>query len=238
MNEAFLIFVAALLPAIIAFYIIYKKDSNNPEPAGVLVKAVFFGVLSAPLSMLLSIPFGIIGLYSEDSTTIIGRLALAFWGAAIPEECFKLLMLWLVLRKNECFDEYFDGIVYAVCIGMGFAGIENIGYLFSNYNEWLTVGIVRALFSVPGHFFFAILMGYFYSLAHFCSQADKRKKYLLFTIAAPVLAHGLYDGLLMVQNIIPNIAGLITIGVIYLLNSLRKISKGHIDHLLKKDDVM
>lgn len=38
-------------------------------------------------------------------------------------------MLWLLLRNNPYFDEHFDGIVYAVCIGMGFAAIENVLYL-------------------------------------------------------------------------------------------------------------
>lgn len=45
--------------------------------------------------------------------------------AAIPEELAKLFMLWLLLRKNPFFDEHFDGIVYAVCIGLGFAALEN-----------------------------------------------------------------------------------------------------------------
>ena len=100
-----LIFIAALLPVLIAIYIIYRKDKNNPEPTWQLVKALFYGVLSAPLSFLLSVPFKEIGLYSEESTTIAGQLALAFFGAAIPEECFKFLMLWLVVRNNKYFDE-------------------------------------------------------------------------------------------------------------------------------------
>lgn len=140
-NNNLLVFVAALLPALIALYIIYKKDSKNPEPTGLLAKAVFFGVLSAPLSLLISTPLAAMGLYGEDSNTVVGKLALAFFGAAIPEECMKLLMLWLVVRNNKYFDEHFDGIVYAVCIGMGFAGIENVLYLFKGYDQWLTIGI-------------------------------------------------------------------------------------------------
>ena len=76
-----LIFVAALLPVLIALYIIYRKDKNNPEPTWQLVKALFFGVLSAPLSMLLSVPFKEMGLYGEESTTVTGQLAFAFFGA-------------------------------------------------------------------------------------------------------------------------------------------------------------
>ena len=230
-----LIFIAALLPVLIAFYIIYRKDKNNPEPTWQLVKALFFGVLSAPLSMLLSVPFKEIGLYSEESTTITGQLAFAFFGAAIPEECFKVLMLWLVVRNNKHFDEHFDGIVYAVCIGMGFAGIENIMYLFENYEEWLSVGIGRALLAIPGHFFFAIIMGYFYSLAHFTKSYVKKPMYSMLAIGAPIMAHGMYDGFLMVQSVLPDIAGFLTLAVIYLLFRLKKITKNHIANLLKKD---
>lgn len=230
-----LIFVAALLPVLIALYFIYRKDKNNPEPTWQLVKALFFGVLSAPLSMLLSVPFKEMGLYSEESSTITGQLAFAFFGAAIPEECFKFLMLWLVVRNNRHFDEHFDGIVYAVCIGLGFAGIENVLYLFDNYDNWVGVGVMRALFAIPGHFFFAIIMGYFYSLAHFASNFGKKPMYLMLAIGIPILAHGLYDGFLMVQSVLPDIACLLSIAVLILLNRLRKVSNKHIASLLRKD---
>ena len=237
LSDNTLIFIAALLPVLIAIYIIYRKDKNNPEPTWQLVKALFYGVLSAPLSFLLSVPFKEIGLYSEESTTIAGQLGLAFFGAAIPEECFKFLMLWLVVRNNKYFDEHFDGIVYAVCIGMGFAGIENVLYLFENYDNWLGVGIMRALFAIPGHFFFAIIMGYFYSLAHFASNVGKKPMYLMLAIGIPILAHGLYDGFLMVQSVLPDIACLLSIAVLILLNRLRKVTNKHIANLLRKDGV-
>ena len=237
LSNDLLIFIAALLPVLVAIYIIYRKDKNNPEPTWQLVKALFFGVLSAPLSMLLSIPFKNMGLFSEESTTIGGQLAFAFFGAAIPEEFFKFVMLWLAVRNNRYFDEHFDGIVYAVCIGMGFAGIENVLYLYENYDNWLGVGIGRALLAIPGHFFFAIIMGYFYSLAHFASGAGKKLTYLMLAIGAPVLAHGIYDGFLMVQSVLPDSACLLTFAVLFLLNRLRKISNKHIAHLLQKDGV-
>lgn len=238
MNETFFIIAAALLPVVIALYIIYKNDEKNPEPTGQLMKALLFGVLSAPLSGLISGPLGALGFFSEDSTTVVGRFAFAFFGAAVPEECMKLIMLWLVVRNNRYFDEHFDGIVYAVCIGMGFAGLENVIYLFNNYENWMGVGIARALMAIPGHFFFAILMGYFYSLAHFTSDEAKRRRYMMLMIGAPVVAHGLYDALLMVQQVLPGAAGMLTMGVVFLLNKLRKVSKGHIEKLLEKDGII
>ena len=99
------------------------------------------------------------------------------------------------------------------------------------------MGIARALLAIPGHFFFAIIMGYFYSLAHFASNFAKKPMYLMLAIGVPVLAHGLYDGFLMVQSVLPGIAGLLSVAVILLLNRLRKITKRHIENLLKKDGV-
>lgn len=225
-----------MLPVAIALFIIYRKDNKQPEPPGKLFKAFFYGIISAPLSFLLSDPFTEMGLSNDQSTTVLGQIANAFFGAAIPEEFFKLLMLWLAVRKNPYFDEHLDGIVYAVCVGMGFAAIENVMYLFDNYDEWVSVGIGRAFFSIPGHFFFAILMGYFYSLAHFCHSFFKKNKYMMLAFVAPVLAHGIYDSLLMVQDVLPEIAGFLTIGVIYFLNRLRKKTNTHIDHLRRKDE--
>lgn len=145
-------------------------------------------------------------------------------------------MLWLVLRNNRYFDEHFDGIVYATCIGMGFAGLENVMYLFQSEGEWIYTGVVRALFSIPGHFFFAILMGYFYSRAHFSKETLQKGKYALLALLAPVVAHGIYDSILMVQNVLPEIAGIFTIALLYFLNKLRKRTSEYMTHLLSKDN--
>ena len=107
-----------------------------------------------------------------------------------------------------------------------------------NYDNWVGVGIGRALLAIPGHFFFAIIMGYFYSLSHFTSSLVKRPMYLSFAILMPILAHGLYDGFLMVQSVLPDIACMLSLAVIFLLIRLRKISKKHIANLLRKDGVV
>jgi hypothetical protein len=60
---------------------------------------------------------------------------------------------------------------------------------------------------------------------------------LLFAILMPILAHGLYDGFLMVQSVLPDIACMLSLAVIFLLIRLRKISKKHIANLLRKDGV-
>ena len=174
-----------------------------------MVKAFLLGVLSVLVSFCMSIPLGVIGLYPIEATSILGSICTAFFGAAIPEEIAKFIMLWLLLRKNPYFDEKMDGIVYAVCVSLGFAALENIMYLYTNADSYLSVGIARAIFSVPGHFCFGILMGYYYSLAKFYPKTPKKNKALI--LVAPIIVHGLYDSILFIINVTPAISGALLI---------------------------
>ena len=168
-----LVILAAIAPVAVVIWYIYRKDRKQPEPTKLLIKAFIYGILSALLTLMIVIPFEAIAEFSNDEISTIGNAIFnAFFMAAIPEELAKLVMLWLLLRNNPYFDEHFDGIVYAVCIGMGFAAIENVLYLFDNYKSWISVGIARALFAVPGHFLDAVIMGFYYSLWHFRNRAQ------------------------------------------------------------------
>ena len=227
-----IILLTALLPIAILVYYIYHKDKKSPEPTGQLVKAFLFGVLSVPLSLCMSIPLGWIGVYPAEATSILGSISTAFLGAAIPEEIAKFIMLWLLLRKNPYFDEKMDGIVYAVCVSLGFAALENIMYIFSNEEAYLSVGIARAIFAVPGHFCFGILMGYYYSLAKFYPKTPTKNKVLI--LAAPIIVHGLYDSILFIINVTPAISGVLLIVFLIFCHKMWKYgSKSIADHLCR-----
>lgn len=202
----------AVLPAFILMYYTYQQDKLQREPVKNLVKAFFFGWLSVLASLCISIPSMSLGLFPSEIHTMGDAFRTAFFGAAIPEETAKLFLLWLFLRRCKDFDERMDGIVYAVCVGMGFAAFENIEYLFASGSEWVTTGIGRSLTAIPGHFAFAVIMGYYYSLNHF----DKYRAPLagLKMWLYPVLAHGIYDSVAMISNVTPEISGIITIVIL------------------------
>lgn len=189
--------LSALVPSIILLWYIYRKDSQSPEPVHALVIATLLGVLSILLSLCMSLPLLTIGIIPKEIHNFWDAINRAFLGAAIPEELAKLFVLWLFLRKNKYFDERMDGIVYAVCVALGFAGFENILYVVYTYvageTNWVTIALARAFTAVPGHFCNGVLMGYFYSLAHFSSK--NRTKYIVMTILAPIIAHGIYDAI-------------------------------------------
>lgn len=201
MDSAYTVIFAALLPVLILLFYIYRRDKYAPEPVSQILQGVGFGVLSVIVTFILVFIIDGIGLDQITAPFVSSPVNTAFWSAAIPEEAAKLSMLYVFLRKNKHFDEHLDGIVYAVAVSMGFAAVENVLYLFQNYDNWLSVGITRALFSVPGHFAFAVFMGYFFSLYRF-SFSEHRKLDLFLAWAVPMVLHGIYDSLLMSLSVV------------------------------------
>jgi RsiW-degrading membrane proteinase PrsW (M82 family) len=198
-----------------------------------LVKAVLWGV--AIIIPVVILEAGIEAmLFGEGGkpTSLFATTTMAFVVAALPEETFKLFALWMVLRKNPYFDEHFDGIVYAVCVGLGFASMENIMYVFGD-EDWFSTAIVRALLAVPGHYAFAILMGYYYSIYHF---VDHSPKVAVCVLLVPVLAHGTYDALAMSGIVSPVIGGLSFFVLIYFCVKMHKVAKAKVLALVEKDN--
>lgn len=232
MSE-WIMWAAALLPAAILWLYIWKKDSQ-PEPTSWLIKAVLLGVGICIPVVIVEIGIEFL-LFSAGiaPTDLVGTTIRAFVVAAIPEETFKLLALWLILRKNPHFDEHFDGIVYAVCIGLGFAAIENVFYILGE-EEWISVAVSRALLAVPAHYAFAILMGYYYSVYHFVDHSIKNAICILFI---PVMAHGIYDAIALSGSANPYIGGVSFLVLIFFCIKMHKVAKSKMLALIRHDKI-
>ena len=224
---------AALLPAAILWLYIWKKDSQ-PEPTSWLIKAVLLGVGICIPVVIVEIGIEFL-LFSAGiaPTDLVGTTIRAFVVAAIPEETFKLLALWLILRKNPHFDEHFDGIVYAVCIGLGFAAIENVFYILGE-EEWISVAVSRALLAVPAHYAFALLMGYYYSVYHFVDHSIKNAICILLV---PVMAHGIYDAIALSGSANPYIGGVSFLVLIFFCIKMHKVAKSKMLALIRHDKI-
>lgn len=170
-------------------------------------------------------------IFESDPTTLLGTTIQAFFVAALPEESFKLLALWWALRKNPYFDEHFDGIVYAVCVGLGFAAIENLLYVF-NEEDWVTTAVIRSLLSVPGHYAFAVLMGYYYSLYHFVDPSPKIAACILII---PIVTHGIYDAIAMNGEVDPYIGSISFFVLIYFCIKMHKFARTKIIAHIERD---
>ena len=213
----------ALLPAIVLCVYIYKKDKADKEPPKLLATLLLAGVgvaliailVETGLGALLNAAFGLSGEYdgSGDLSPFTARLYYfceAFLVVAPAEEFFKWLLTWKITAKNRNFNSLFDGVIYCVFTSLGFAAFENVMYVFQ---YGVSAALMRAVTAVPGHMFFAVIMGYFYSMWHLQYQAQHlesecvRLNYmkqpaasafntrgpLVKSILLPIAVHGAYD---------------------------------------------
>ncbi len=190
MNIAFL---SAVLPVMVLLGFIYWKDSIDREPLGKLLLTFLAGCISVvPASLMESL----LTLFTPR-VPVLNGLYSGFVVAGFSEELCKLVLLIVVIWRSPHFDEYFDGIVYAVYLSLGFACVENIMYVFQS-TDAMSTALMRGILAVPAHFLFAVTMGYHISLAKF--DAPRRRYHLLCSLAYPLLLHGTYDALLMVSD--------------------------------------
>ena len=191
---------AAVAPVAFLCSYIYKKDVNK-EPSSLLSKIFIYGFFSAIpvifLELFLSQYFP-----TEEQNSFIALFINVFVSVALVEEGFKWIVVRTIGFNNEEFDEVYDIIVYSVFSSLGFACIENIGYVFSS-------GIVNAIFraftSIPGHMCFGVVMGTFFSKAKVNQINGNRAIYvrnIFLSLFVPTLLHTVYDALWMYNKVI------------------------------------
>ncbi len=227
-----LLLFLALLPALLLMRSIYKKDTVEKEPVGLLLVSAFAGALACiPAAWIEQVLIAVLDGFFREGTLIYAALE-AFLIVAAAEEGCKLFFLKKLTWKSSHFNYRFDGIVYAVFMSLGFAGLENILYVL---NFGPDVLISRGLLAVPGHMTFAVFMGLHYSeakLAALRGRHDAKSRSLRKAFITPVLLHGFYDFCLMSGL---NILALVFIGFVIVLDlsalrAVRRASKN--DHPL------
>lgn len=217
--------VAALAPAIILMIYVYKKDRVEKEPISLILVLFGLGMLSCIPAAYMEIFMKdcLNGLFENRDKIYIGEplyyvyyIVRAFLIVALVEEGLKWLIMYFCTRKNKNFNSYFDGVVYGVVTSLGFAAFENIKYvkMFG-----VQAAVSRFFISVPGHMFFGVLMGYYYSMWALLKRVDALENklvdmnelpktdknnehtiYLVLSYVIPLLAHGAFDYCLFINT--------------------------------------
>jgi hypothetical protein len=124
-----------------------------------------------------------------------GVIAISFLSAALPEEAAKLAILLTIVCRHEDIQRPIDYVLAAGWVGLGFAGLENVFYVFGELTgknmRWLAVSTVRAATAVPSHTITGALMGLL--LARTLDDKANRTLWIAVAFALPFLLHGLYD---------------------------------------------
>ena len=191
-----LLLALACAPGVFITGYIWFKDRYEKEPAILLWKSFFYGVASILLTLLISVPLSKVIPVTESELT--QQAIHAFLVVALVEELSKYLLLHWALFHNQHFNEPFDGIIYSVMVGMGFATAENIAYVVTGGYE---VAVIRMFTAVPAHAVFAVLMGFYLGKARFGNSPLVSG---LLALAVPALLHGAYDYFLFI-NFLPGL---------------------------------
>ncbi|HEY6906918.1 MAG TPA: PrsW family intramembrane metalloprotease [Ignavibacteriaceae bacterium] len=168
-------FFAAVIPMSIYLMIIWRIDRYDREPLNLLLINFIYGAVGAIILAVIGS-----GLITAAAGYIIKneQLILRFEAvvvAPIVEETTKGFFLFLMMA-NKKFDNITDGIVYGGAIGLGFGMTENFFYFVyysSSFDNWLSIVIIRTLFSGVMHCVTTGTLGAFLGYAKFRSGSAK-----------------------------------------------------------------
>ncbi len=173
--------LCAVLPAAILMWFLYGRGKGLSISFKNVRTSFLLGIAATIIVSLIVIPFNI-------EKTFFGTL----WKSAFPEELTKMAIMLVLLRRFRC-SNLIDVLVICGSVGLGFACIENLFYVLPKSN-WIIVSIYRAITSVPGHFFYAFIMGYFIYKALNVANTQKTKIALLaLAFAIPTIIHWLLN---------------------------------------------
>lgn len=189
-----LLIALAIAPGVAVCLFIYSLQRLGKASMRYLLTAFVLGAVA-------TLPALLVQLLSEDVRndpwrhSIWSYLWYAFGVVASSEEGSKFLVLRFYAYPKKVFREPFDGVIYSVMIGMGFATVENIEYV---RQFGLETGVSRFFLAIPAHASFAVLMGYPVGRAKFEPQHSLRL--LLRGLGVAVLFHGSFDFFLFLQQ--------------------------------------
>jgi protease PrsW len=173
------LFVLAVAPALYLVWYFHHADRYKSESVGLLLGTFVLGGASA-----------IVAAIVEPSPPQNAGLGLTFlyflFGVALIEETAKFIVVRILPYRSKQFDEAMDGVIFGITAGLGFAAVENVFYTF-HYGG--AVALFRAFVSVPGHAFYAAVMGY-----HLGQAKVRRLPWLAVRgLALAILLHALFD---------------------------------------------
>ena len=245
-NPSFL-YLSTILPPILLGIIIWKSDRFQ-EPGEFLLASFLLGVsIILPLDLLIMITehhlAPLLGLdleayrewkaggYKDEGAIapIAEHVFQSFFRAAFLEEGIKFALLIFFCVRLSDLNEPIDAIVYGAAIGLGYAAIENVGYLMSsNYDEAWSISMVKVrYYPLIMHMGFGVLMGFLLSQNLFEERSIfKRRLMLIMSLALPVTFHGIYN-YYGTADIFPLLTLIFVIGVIYYFRreQLKKITE-------------
>jgi len=196
-----------LLPSLIWLSFYLKKD-KHPEPNSIILRVFIWGMLLAPLAIILELlliwllnpSYDLTSLLSQTNYNgIIKTILAATLIPALVEEYLKYSIIKHKFLKKPAFDEPTDVILYCIIAGLGFAAIENILVVFKSpfpsFGESFGIIGFRFLGATLLHALASGIIGYWLALG--LLNAKKRKRFILIGLTIAIIFHSCYNYLII-----------------------------------------
>lgn len=186
-------------PGFFWLWMIARSNRHRPDPASLVIRTFLLGVAVAiPVVVVGTIVRGANGPAITARMPLAEAAFLAFVVAGLIEEFGKFVVVRLSLFESPYFDEPLRGMIYASAVALGFASIENVGYMLQHGPE---VIVPRALISTLAHVFCSGLWGYGLGADRRARlTGDRVRGYTTLGIMAAIVAHGLFDVFIFIDE--------------------------------------
>lgn len=174
-------FLSAILPVMILMWLLYRKSRDTSITKKQKKWGFALGAISTIIIMVCISP-----LHFDNSFLYV------LLKSALPEEFIKMVLMLALIKKYQYKSEL-DIILLCGTVGLGFACLENIIYILTE-TKWIVTAIIRATTSIPDHFVYAIIMGYFINKAiHLSSNNQQKTINIIVAFVIPVLIHWVFN---------------------------------------------
>lgn len=181
--------VLAVGPALCLVHVLWAHDREREPYRNLLVYVLLGGLAIVPAALLEGVMTALFASARGRLGPLVTLPLFALFGVALMEEAPKRALLGLRARRDRHVSEPFDWLVYAVAVGLGFATVENVLYV---YQHGAGTGLWRTFTAVPAHGLFATMMGWRLArAAQLAGKAAARERRL--ALVEPCLWHAAYD---------------------------------------------
>lgn len=211
------LFVLAVAPSLYIVWHFHHADKYKSEPFSLLLGTFILGGALAFIAWLIEV-----AIFPGAGTGV--RFFLFLLSVGVVEEFAKFAAVRAFAYRSSQFDEATDGVIFGITAAMGFAAVENIGYVFRDGAAW---ALFRAFVSVPGHAFYGAIMGYYLGLA----KVHRKPLLAVWGLTIAALLHGLFDALDVSMGMLGLIALPCLVWIIYFTIVKREIAKAQSESL-------
>ena len=179
--------LVAFTPGLFWLWFFLRQDVYRPEPRRLIAVTFVLGCLSTiPAIIAEAIFLGDSSL--EEGASLQATAAAMLLVVGPVEEACKFAVVRLKPYRSLYFDEPMDGLVYAAAASLGFASLENLGYV-ARFGPGVMIG--RAPLSTLGHVIMGSIWGYALGLHR--QSGFRRTGLVVVSLALAAVAHATFN---------------------------------------------